>query len=244
MMKSIVEISEKNKKQIPAVVALSAILLLAVGYSIKQSLGPSGSKASAKSASSQAFDEQTARDGERSVATPESAKGGPGSLVGDLPASYQFVGTPSRDPFEPALGDSSSTTASAVKQVRPGSVRANIERLRNMSAQRTGIPPLSLGPLPGNIGVESQGFGAAPQPDNPALRATGVVRGAYDMAILRGEGGGRYFVREGQAVGDGYVVKSISPNLVVLKNKDRRVILEVGGSHDAGSKARTPEEGR
>jgi len=230
------------KKQMPVLIALSLVLVLAVTYSVKKSMSRPG--AGAEPPAQQQEQQLDARSSDNADESPTAMAEPSGG--GSAEMSAQFVGNPPRDPFEPRLSGEQSAqpvtpgnrpAAAAQGARRPGSFP--------QIASRTGIPPLPIPGLPGPLRVEgAEGAPAPAQPEAPPFLATGVVRGAYDIAILRGEGGGRFFVREGQSVGDGYVVKSISPVGVVLKSKDRSTFLKLGGSQDASASARPRQEGK
>lgn len=218
-----------NKKQVTVLVALSAVLVLAVGFSVKKSLSRNQEQKQAATTT-----QQDVLPEAKPLATAE---------VEDI--EIPFVGNPPKDPFVPSLNGVSSAQATPNKIFAPpapaaprsqGARVASLPRMNN-------VPPLPLPGLGPNVRVESPEGGTPAEVSGPPFRATGMVRGSYDIAILRGEGGGRYFVREGQSVGDGYVVKSISPVGVVLKNQNRSTFLKLGGAQDARSLERPRQEG-
>ncbi|MEI6914910.1 MAG: hypothetical protein WCL39_07250 [Armatimonadota bacterium] len=227
-----------TKKQIPVLIALSAVLLLAIGYSVKKSL--SSGRPAAPSGTTSVQTAETGQTAEKAVTTPDSQV-----VASAEGASYNFVGNPPRDPFEPQLPGVTGGPAANPRFVptNQGS-KSSAHKLRSSwkpgsFGNSGGLPPLDitkLGVEPGGqTPVNGSVASAQGVPDRPAYTATGVIRGREDIAIIRGEGGSRYFVRQGQSVGDGYVVQMISPGGVVLKNKDRRVFLKVGGAQDAKS---------
>lgn len=234
--------SEK-KNQVPILIALSAILLLAVLYSVKKSMSShqAGAPAGQTQEASATEPSGAAEDARQPLASPEDADEG---------AQYHFVGNPPRDPFAPQMqgalpGDAHGGFIKPAPEESASSGRTRSSKGTRPGRQRSGSPgslaPYKLKGLP-DLTVSapgaSGGFGALPGSEpQPAYKATGVVRGREDIAILRGEGGSRYFVRQGQSVGDGYVVSMISPGGVVLKNKDRRIFLKLGGAQDAAVQA-------
>jgi hypothetical protein len=73
--------------------------------------------------------------------------------------------------------------------------------------------------------------GGQPAPGTPAKAAftlTGIVNGKPNVAILR-QDDRRYFVKVGDAVGDGYRVKAIGSQQVVLVGQQGKVTLRMGG---------------
>lgn len=220
-----------DKKQLPVLIALSAIMLLSVGYSVTRSL-----KITQKTPVEIAQVETT---------TTRVASEQPGTPTA---IEYGFIGNPPRDPFSPQLeGASSANPNSIVMNNQTASQPAGAQGRRNGSSSGGSfpLPPMGIPGLPGPFNAEGpsvmQTFGAS-EPEQPAFTATGVVRGPTSVAILRGEDGNRYFAQEGQNVGEGYVVKSISPGGVVLSSNNRRIILKLGGDQDAKASGRLQEE--
>ncbi len=224
------------KKQIPVLVALSLVLVLAVGYSVKKTLHrPAPQEAPAARAAGEAA---TTDAPEEASAAPAGDAAAPGA------EQMVFSGAPPRDPFRPVIRPDQNEPAGGMKIYKaPSGNGASSGKGSRSGGGQLPIPPLPLPGLSQGLRVEGPGVQAPSAPEPPPFTATGVVRGAFDIAILRGEGGSRYFVREGQSVGDGYVVKSISPVGVVLKKQDRSVFLKVGGAQDASSTSRPRQEG-
>lgn len=222
------------KKQIPVLVALSLVLVLAVGYSVKKTLNrpvPQDKPAAkAESSAAEPAPEQNAQD--------------PRETTGLAAEQIVFTGPPARDPFRPVIRPDAGEPTGGLKIYKaPSGDTPSSGKKAKSGNGRLSIPPLPLPGLGQGLRVEGPGVQASAPPEPPPFTATGVVRGAYDIAILRGEGGARYFVREGQSVGDGYVVKSISPVGVVLKKQDRSVFVKLGGAQDATSTSRPRQEG-
>lgn len=221
-----------DKKQLPVLIALSAIMLLSVGYSVTRSL-----KITKKTPVEIAQVETSA-----TTRVAAQQPGAPTAL------DYGFIGNPPRDPFRPQLeGASSANPGSIVMNSQAAPPSGGTNGRRNGSAGGSfPLPPMGIPNLPGPLSVEGPGgiptFGQN-EPEKPAFTATGVVRGPTSVAILRGEDGNRYFAQEGQNVGEGYVVKSISPGGVVLSSNNRRIILKLGGDQDAKASGRLQEEG-
>ena len=230
-----------TKKQLPVLIALSAILVLAVGYSVVKSM----------SASSRPAVQKTAKQPEKTASATDASQA---SVQPEL--TYHFVGNPPRDPFEPQTVKGSAAAAPAASGSVLGpqtSSRVSVDRRPASGGKRqarAGLPPFPLPGLTGAVRVEGPsgaGFSstglqtANAQPagdDRPPIRATGVIRGEQDLAVLRSDGGGRYFVRRGQSVGDGYVVAAIHSDGVVLRGKGREFKLELGEGKDARSNDR------
>jgi len=224
------------KKQIPVLVALSLVLLLAVGYSVKKTLSrPVPQEQAAATADSDA----PAPAGER---TAEARRDDAGLTAEQI----VFTGPPARDPFRPVMQPAAAgepTGGLKIYRAPAGDTPSPGRKRPQGGSGSLSIPPLPLPGLGQGLRVEGPQAQAPAAPEPPPFTATGVVRGSYDLAILRGEGGTRYFVREGQSVGDGYVVKSISPVGVVLKKQDRSVFVKLGGAQDATSTSRPRQEG-
>ncbi len=221
-------------------IALSAVLLLAVLYSVKKSLS-SGQAAAPAQQTQEAGAGKTA-DG---TSEPQQAMAAPAD--DGEGAQYHFVGNPPRDPFAPQMqgampGEAHGGFIKAPPSAPPEPAkRSRTSKAANGSKLRFPQPgslaPYQFKGLPdlqvqGPSGSSVSG-GMSPSEQQSPYTATGVVRGKEDIAIIRGEGGSRYFVRQGQSVGNGYVVSMISPGGVVLKNKDQRVFLKLGGAQDA-----------
>lgn len=222
-----------DKKQLPVLIALSAIMLLSVGYSVTRSL-----KITRKTPVeiAQVETNTTTRVATEQPRTPTAIE-------------YGFIGNPPTDPFRPQLeGASSASPNSIVMNKQTASQPAGHQGRRNGSSARGNfpLPPMGIPNLPGPFNVEGPSgiptFGSM-EPEQPTFTATGVVRGPTSVAILRGEDGNRYFAQEGQNIGEGYVVKSISPGGVVLSSNNRRIILKLGGDQDAKASGRLQEEG-
>lgn len=72
--------------------------------------------------------------------------------------------------------------------------------------------------------------------DQPVFVLTGVVRGVENVAIIRtGEKGdeGRYVVKQGQLIEGRYRVLYVTPEGVVLADKNRRIYVRLGGVKNA-----------
>ena len=97
-------------------------------------------------------------------------------------------------------------------------------------ARDSRLPLPMITPLP--IGFSPSGQQANTQSDQPdpasVLRLTGVIEGSSNVAIIRGEEGARYIVREGQSLDGKYVVQSISRNGVRLRSGSKTIILVLG----------------
>ncbi len=211
-----------NKKQMIAIVALAAIMVVVVVFQVLRSSPKTGAAPPDETSVTAADTQQQV-----AMAVPMEPSGPETGQV------TRFVGNPPRDPFEPQLMGASSAASGGII-VPPANNSGKLPR----GGMQGPLPPA---PLPGFGPLKIEGPGgqaAAGQQEKPPYIATGMVRGHYDVAILHSEDGGRYFAKEGQSVGNGYVVKSISPSGVVLKSKDRRIVLKLGGEQDARSNDR------
>ncbi|MCC6443050.1 MAG: hypothetical protein IT210_06275 [Armatimonadetes bacterium] len=68
------------------------------------------------------------------------------------------------------------------------------------------------------------GAGAPPA----AFQLTGVVGGKNRLAVLRGSGEERYFVRKGDRIGGQYRVAAITPHEVTLSGAQGKVTIKIG----------------
>ncbi|MHB0913263.1 MAG: hypothetical protein ACYC2Y_07435 [Armatimonadota bacterium] len=119
----------------------------------------------------------------------------------------------SRDPFEPRILPRREQSSTA----EPRPVRNYTPPLPSPIAPM----PIAIGPVPN----------AQPQ-EEPVdkLTLTGVIEGDVDLAIIRGSGGERYIVREGQRINGKYKVLDISRSGVKLKFEDKTIVLHLGGN--------------
>lgn len=124
-----------------------------------------------------------------------------------------------RDPFVPQVIGASAQTRN--QQGREAPLVSRVPKL-----------PLPLiAPLhPQPIDFTPAGPSTAEFKPDPAseLRLTGVIEGSCSVAIIRGEGGARYIVREGQSIEGKYILQSISRNGVHLKYGGKTYILRLG----------------
>lgn len=223
---------QTDKKQLSIVIALSLILVLAVVYSVTKSMGRTKAATGTAAAPSTAQTTSGSAPGETSATDPTDPDA----------VEYRFVGNPPIDPFEPRLvGASSAEPLNRVEQQRPAQQRKNTRVAWNLG-QSGSLPPWRpAGGIMDNLRVQPPSEGTAgagtpsaqAEPEKPPYRMTGVIKGGHSMAILRGEAGGRYFVRQGQTLADGYTVSTITSGGVVLKNNNRRIFLKLGGAQDA-----------
>lgn len=146
---------------------------------------------------------------------PEAVEATGAVEVGQKPAAA------SRDPFTPQV----------ILESARGSGRSGSPPL---VAQASRLPLPMVTPLPTQP-INFGGLGPSPQqPAEPdpvsALRLTGVVEGSCNVAIIRGEGGARYIVREGQSIDGKFVVQSISRNGVRLRFGGKTYVLRLGST--------------
>lgn len=115
--------------------------------------------------------------------------------------------------------------AAAETTPRPGTPRAAASAAVG-SAAATPTAGGEPGPTPpGEAGGQPAPAGTATK---TSFTLTGIVNGKPNVAILR-QDDRRYFVKVGDAVGDGYRVKAIGNQQVVLVGQQGKVTLRMGG---------------
>lgn len=123
-----------------------------------------------------------------------------------------------RDPFIPQVIEESYSSRNALRN-RPTPLVSRMPKLP--------LPLITpLHPQPIDFGPNSVSQ-AAPDPTS-VLRLTGVIEGSCSVAIIRGEGGARYIVREGQSIDGKFLVQSISRTGVRLRYAGKTYILSLG----------------
>ncbi|HET6455185.1 MAG TPA: hypothetical protein VFI02_12335 [Armatimonadota bacterium] len=133
-------------------------------------------------------------------------------------------GYQARDPFTPQVVE---PARQAERQ------QSTSSRPTPLVARDSRLPLPMITPLPTQpIDFSPSGRQANTQSDQPdpasVLRLTGVIEGSSNVAIIRGEEGARYIVREGQSIDGGYVVQSISRKGVSLRSGSKTIILALG----------------
>ncbi len=136
-------------------------------------------------------------------------------------------GPPPPPPAAPGPADlGARAERQADEQARQQSDTAETETARNpFSAPSTAGPSDLSPPDSGSRDV----LPAAPaEPVGAPLRLTGIVVGTPSVAIIR-QADQRYFVKVGEQIGDGYRVKRIGRQQVVLTGQEGTIILRMGG---------------
>lgn len=197
------KIDDSQKKQLIILCCLVAVLVSVGAYRV---IGLSGHVATQGHEPSQAIEESNQAAAGQGDESRDQIAPGP-------PAKVSTSGQVSRDPFEPQVVPEAARSQTAVNTV---------PEQPPLIAQGTPLP--LVGPFP----PQSIGFEPIPaSEEDPArvLRLTGVIEGDTNIAIIRGAGGERYIVREGQKIDGRYVVQSISRAGVRLRFKDKSFVL-------------------
>lgn len=166
------------------------------------------------------------------VAPPstESATGKNGAVTASPHSAIVVSAAPTysvreRDPFMPLI----------FKKKDIGNTRPIAKPGANVlpGGQKIVLPPWRIGRLGGaKVTV-------VPVPETPPnLTLVGVIVGARNMAVIRGDGDTRYMLYEGQRIDGKYIVKSISRAGVWIKSKDRMIVLRLGGNDAVQNRAR------
>lgn len=221
-----------DKKQLPQLIVLGALVLVSVGYiSFKVAApkpvvpNPAAKAASETSASAEAESEITGPDSEALALLPP----------GEFP--NLMVVPARRDPF--------------TAQRMPGEEESKIVQVNTPPTKK---PNNTYNPFKGNDASRKvPGFASIfgtgnqqpkvtllpveppikPEDLDPEFVLTGVVRGDENVAIIRVGQDGRYVVKEGQLIDGRYRVKSVTDDGAVLVYKNRSIHLKLGGVTNA-----------
>lgn len=203
----------KDKNQKNQMIVLCCLVAVVLGLGVFKVMG--GSKGTVSKGKQVAAIEQSTQ------AMPDEPSG---SLEVTVPSAAPAVSeTPeyaARDPFTPQVVPDLGRKGSPVSS-RQTPLAAQASRLPLPMMTLLPTQPIAFGP-PDNR--------QETQETNPvsALRLTGVVEGSCNVAIIRGEGGARYIVREGQSIDGKIVVQSISRNGVRLRSGGKTYVLTLG----------------
>lgn len=208
---------KKNKNQMIVLCCLVAVVLGLGVFKVmgnKPDTAPPEKPAVAVEAGTQAKTQGSAQRKTQEAPVAVEGVGVRAVEVGQKPAAA------SRDPFTPQVIAESARGSSGSS----GS--------RSLVAQASRLPLPMITPLPTQP-INFGGLGPSPQQSaetDPvsALRLTGVVEGSCNIAIIRGEGGARYILREGQSIDGKFVVQSISRNGVRLRFGGKTYVLRLG----------------
>jgi len=220
-----------DKKQMPRVIVLGVLIVLVVGFGLFRIMGTRTSASTPSNPSKTG----TRKTNEAGTGTQQTDAARPSVQVASEPEEPQVVITPSgpkRDPFAP-VDISSAPIAPGREQIK-----ASVMARNPMSIANPALPPLMpIGPggkagLPSLLTPGTPLAGRAPSaPRQQAdLKLTGVVGNGHRLAILRGNGEERYFVRRGDRVGGQYQVAAITPYSVTLSGAEGKVVLKLEDS--------------
>ncbi len=204
-----------DKKQLPQLMVLGLLVIACVGYVSFTMFKPKQSKSQVKPAAEAG---QTNKADAVSKRDSESGTEWRTVLAGVFPNLMATL--PRRDPFVPQIV--ADLHMPGVKP--PGTV----------VTPRVKVPPMNPmdNPfLPGRQVVTP--IIQLPVQKDPDFVLTGVVRGDQNVAIIRGDGGGRYIVKQGQLIDGRYKVLYIANDGAVLAYKGRRIHLKLGGATNA-----------
>lgn len=197
------KIDDSQKKQLIILCCLVAVLVSVGAYRV---IGLSGRVATQGHEPSQAIEESN-------QAAAGQGDENENQLAPKAPTEVSVSAQRSRDPFQPQIVPEAARSQAPANMVREQAP---------LIAQGTPLP--LVGPFP----PQSIGFEPIPASEEDparALRLTGVIEGDTNIAIIRGAGGERYIVREGQKIDGKYVVQSISRAGVRLRFKDKSFVL-------------------
>lgn len=206
-----------DKKQLPQLIALGALLLICIGYI--------GFKVAAPKAPPPPPPPAKEKPADKTAEVEETDA----SMAVKLPAVEK------RDPFSPVMV-ASLPGAPASSYVPP----RRLSQMQDMIPRRP-VPrittPLHIEPMPMPVPAMPQTTLASvpapvPAPADPAFVVTGVIRGESNVAIIR-VGDERHIVRQNQLINGTYKVVSVTDNGVVLAASDHRISLKLGGEKNA-----------
>lgn len=205
-----------DRKQMQQVIVLGVLFLAAMGYAGYQ-LFFSGSTGASTKTSSATTQTQPAEDNQQTTTEPEW-------LTASGPARDPFVVPPQFDNLK--------------QQARAQNVRITPPRVASAPGI-SALPPMPVMPVSGgsdNAPQPSERNAGTPgeQPEaQPNITVTGVVVGAYPVAILRTDGGDQRIVKPGHSLEGGYIVREVSREGIVLEKDGKTVTLRPGGNTNA-----------
>lgn len=208
------KIVEGQKKQF---IVLCCLILLVVAFGVYKVVGV-GTHAEPRQ-------EQPAVTEEPAKSSVQDRAQGDGRTDGGAVAAPTIVAVQAaRDPFVPQVGPAEGQSASA-----SSTARSMPPLIANADLPFSGplIPPMPFGG-----GIEVTGAASTERQTDPAheLRLTGVIRGAVNVAIIRGPDNTRYIVKEGQTIDGKYLVESIWRYGIRLRFENKKYVLPLGGS--------------
>lgn len=201
------------KNQKTQMVILCCLIALVLGLGVFKVMGGNKPNAGPQKQQAAVVEQSTQAEPDKPSDVEEDADSSVAAEVSVVPESKP------RDPFIPQVVVQQNRSRNTVGS-KPAPL---VSRMPQLPLPL--ITPLS--PQPIDFQPSAQ---ASSDPDDPAgvLRLTGVIEGSCSVAIIRGESGARYIVREGQSVDGKYIVKSISRTGVRLKYGSKTYILSLG----------------
>ena len=214
-----------DKKQLPQLIVLGALVVGCVGYLSFKMVAPSGPGSRnarvAKPAVKPNELNEPAKSDAAATVIPESQTSGVFPDLASTPAR--------RDPFIP------QKLPGADLMTRGKMVRNIPKMLAEMQNSMKKVPAICVKPLNpfGKMGGGSlDPVQSAKEEAEEPITVTGVMRGVSNVVILR-IGTGRHVVKEGQTIDGRYRVVSVSGDGAVLVYKNRRIPVKLGGSKNA-----------
>jgi Type II secretion system protein C len=232
-----------DKKQVPQFAALAAITAVGLGYTAYQLCSGSNQPRAATAATAPAGATTASPVGAPGSAVttaggaarnPAGTRAAVTSPVKELAMLTTLPPSFTADPFRPALTPESGGQAPPPRPAPPSQAQAPSAPPAPESVDLNAPPlppsgewtPRALAadfprteetvPVPGASSAPARPAPAAAPPSRPAITLTGVIQGDPSVAILRGAQDERQVVRVNDRVAGRYVVKSISPDGVLL----------------------------
>jgi len=227
---------QPDKKQNVQLVVLGVLVVAFVGFLSFNFLAPKKSVPKTQPAAKAIATDQHRADEASEGSADDAAEITPDSAVaGVFPDLLRIPAR--RDPFLPQKLPS---TEPENRENRAPRLRPQLQTRPLVANPFANVPRISVPPV-NPFGAANRNSGTLPaateqRDDQPVFVLTGVVRGVENVAIIRtGEKGdeGRYVVKQGQLIEGRYRVLYVTPEAVVLADKNRRIYVRLGGAKNA-----------
>jgi hypothetical protein len=228
----------KDKKSLPQMIILGALVAVLVGYFAVTFMGskskPSPAKTTAQKKEEPAAQKQAAQNCGDQAGQEETAKSEADIIATEvsIPASVR------RDPFAPTM-DIRTKMPNIIVPHKTNTTRVamNSGDLRPIIPNIGPLPPFGTGPTPvhnqgNNLAGNIEQTARIEEPTTPKFMLTGIITGRTNVAIIR-LGEGRFICKEGQTINGSYKVVSVSQDGVLLSRDGRSVFLKLGGEGNA-----------